>query len=74
MVIDSGPVTEEEPSRQGHILAAYVAEGPKLVEEEGLIDFVLDERNLDDYSPLGTRAAWDMAYGPYKLREDAIRV
>lgn len=74
MVIDSGPVTEEERSRQAHILAAYVAEGLKLVEEEGLIDFVLDEDNLDDYSTSGTWAAWDMAYGPYKLREDAIRV
>lgn len=74
MVVDPIPDTEEQRSRRERILASYVAEGPKLVEEEGLIDFISDESNLDDYSMSGTWGAWDMAYGPYKLREDAIRV
>ena len=74
LVIDDGPTNEEDCSRRDGVLAAYVADGPKLVEEEGLIDFVFDEDKLDDYSSSGTWAAWDMAYGPYKLRQDAIRV
>ncbi len=74
MASDPDPDTEEERSRRQRILDAYVAEGPKLVEEEGLIDFVLDEANLHDYSSLGTWDAWDMAYGLYKLREEAVRI
>ena len=74
MVVDPIPDTEEQRSRRERILASYFAEGTKLVEEEGLIDFILDEGNLDDESTSGTWAAWDLAYGPYKLREDAIRV
>ena len=70
---DPDPDIEEERSRRQSILDSYVADGPKLVKEEGLIDFVLDEVNLDDYSMSDTWAAWDMAYGSYKLREDAIR-
>ena len=34
----------------------------------------MDEGNFDDYSMSVTWAAWDMAYGPYKLRQDAIRI
>ena len=65
--------TDEECNRRRHILANYVSEGPKLVEEEGLTDFKLEEEYLDDFRD-ATWGAWDMAYGPYKLREDAIQI
>ena len=73
MAHDPDPDTEEEHSRRKCILAAYVAAGPKLAREEELIDFAFDEGNLDDYSGSSTWSAWDMAYGSYKLREEAIR-
>lgn len=41
MAEDPDRDTDEERSRRRRILAAYVAEGSKLVEEEGLIDVVL---------------------------------
>ena len=63
--------TEEERSKRRRRLETYVAEGKKLVEEEGITDFRMDEEDLDfgrnswDY--------WDAVYGLHKLREDAIR-
>lgn len=68
--------TEEECNRRRRILANYVSEGPKLVEEEGLTDLRLNEDYLHSSSNINSRtwAAWDRAYGPQKLREDAIRI
>ena len=65
--------TEEEDSRRRRMLETYIAEGPKLVEEEGLTDLTLDEECLhSDYKP-GNWQFWDEVYGLHKLREDAIR-
>ena len=68
--------TEEKRNRRRRIQANYVSEGPKLVEEERMIDFRLNEDYLYEFSKTRTDAwaAWDRAYGPQKLREDAIRV
>lgn len=68
--------TEEKRNWRRRIQANYVSEGPKLVEEEGLTDFRLNEDYLYNSSKTRTDAwaAWDRAYGPQKLREDAIRV
>lgn len=68
------PDTEEEGRRRERFLEAYAAEGPKLVKEEGLTDFVFDQGDFDDYSSSGTWYAWDMAYGSHKLRQDAVRI
>ncbi len=74
MAYDPDPDTEEEHSRRRRIQAAYLGAGPKLVEEKGLIDFVLDEGNLDNGSMTDTWFSWDMAYGFHVLRQDAIRL
>ena len=65
--------TEEERSKRRRMLETYVAEGPKLVEEEGLRDFTLDEEYLHDDDDADAWAFWDKVYGLHKLREDAIR-
>ena len=53
----TGEVTDEERSRREHVLANYVSEGPKLIEEEGLTDIVLNESFL--HGPeRGNRNAW----------------
>ena len=65
--------TEEEHSRRRRILEAYIADGSKLVEEEGLTDLTLDEEDLHSDYESDNWAFWDKVYGLHKLREDAIR-
>ena len=65
--------TEEWLSRERRMLETYVAEGPKMIEEQGLTDFRLDEEHPhDDPRPDPWRIR-DTVYGLDKLREDAIR-
>ena len=54
------------------MLEKYVAEGAKLVEEEGLTEFRLNEEDLHAGRSYPW-AVWDEVYGLHKLREDAIR-
>lgn len=73
---DPGQDTEQECNRRRRILADYVSEGPKLIDEEGLTEFRLNEDYLCTSSIIKSKSwtAWDRAYGPQKLREDAIRI
>ena len=48
IAVKSDREDEEEHSRRRRMLETYAAEGPKLVEEEGLSDLTLDERDLYD--------------------------
>lgn len=59
-------------TKRRRMLETYVGEGQKLVEEEGLIDFRLDEEDLAS-SLESNWVFWDKAYALHKLREDAIR-
>ena len=73
IAVKSNQEDGEEYSRRRRMLETYAAEGSKLVEEEGLRDFTLDEGDLYDDDDADTWACWDKAYGLHKLREDAIR-
>lgn len=64
----------DEPGRREKLWSAYLSNGPSLVEEEGLVEFVLDEKDLDDGDSGATWSAWDAAYGPHKLRQDALQM
>lgn len=68
VAVDPDQYTGEERNRRRRILANYVSEGPKLVEEEGLTAFRLNEDYLNN-SPKtksNTWGAWDRAYGSAK--------
>ena len=68
------PEDEQEIGRREHISIAYLADGPRLIEEEGLTDSESDRKYLDKCVPGGNWSAWDVAYGLHKLREDALRI
>ena len=62
----------EKHSKQRRMLETYVAEGAKVVEEEGVRDFTLDKEHLHDGDDADAWTFWDKVYGLHKLREDAI--
>ena len=71
---DPDPSDEQELDRRKHLWAAYIADGSRLIQEEGLVDFIMDKATIDEDDHGTTWAAWDVAYGVHKLREDALRV
>ena len=70
---DSSQGTEQERSRRRQMLETYAAEGAKLVEEEGITDFSLDEEHFHDFGGSNPWEFWEKVYGLHKLREDALR-
>lgn len=59
---DPDKIDIDERGKREELWSAYLSDGLRLVDEEGLVEFVLDKKNLDDRSPQGAWSAWDAAY------------
>ncbi len=71
---DSDSADEHECGRRQHIWTAYIADGPKLIKEDGLFDLILNSKDIDKSALSEVWSAWNVAYELHKLREDVLRV
>ncbi|MCJ1334245.1 hypothetical protein MMC10_010953 [Thelotrema lepadinum] len=74
MLDDIDPEDTQEIRKRENIWTAYKSKGATLAREEGLVDIVLDAKDVSDAPYKGSWPAWDVAYGQQVLREEAIRV